>query len=574
MIFKLYKILSQGTFNFSGLAGDFKKGPKGIIKNILLILLAIYLLAVMVCMYTIYMIGAYKYLAGNGMQDFMPFISMMVALMVIMFFGFTSVASSYYTGTGEEFLMSLPLSAKQFFGAKFAVSFVSDAVFGVGMFAISSIVYGYNEGLLTNPLFYLGFIVAALAFSVTAVFVIYLLFILVLYFVPALRKRKVMTIVATALLIVFCMFYGFMNSSVSMSFSNPQFLNDNLGNAIDKLNSIGSGLPIFMYISGALKGKIIPILILAALGSLVLFVLVPLFANLYIKTLNGFSDVKTKKISSEKAEEVINKDVRSFSVFHALFWRDVRNVLREPAFFSNGPLFVFLFPVILCISFVIGFISSGNNIGELVTATQKKLLDVSPETLSSVKYFLALGGAAFTIFSGTFANIATTSFSREGKSLNDLKAMPLKFNMIIKAKFWHALLYVGIADVITINIIMAFYCILKLPFSLSDMIAVCVLMTLTAVSISVLLIIIDMFIDTVHPKLNWETPMAACKQNLNVLWSMLLTLLNVGFLIVLVALVLPKQMISLVILSVIYVIISAPVGAGYFRYAEKKLEDM
>ena len=33
MIFKLYKILSQGTFNFSGLAGDFKKGPKEIIKK-------------------------------------------------------------------------------------------------------------------------------------------------------------------------------------------------------------------------------------------------------------------------------------------------------------------------------------------------------------------------------------------------------------------------------------------------------------------------------------------------------------------------------------------------------------
>ena len=147
MIFKLYKILSQGTFNLSGLVGDFKKGPKGIIKSILLILLAIYLLAVMVGMYTIYMIGAYKYLAGNGMQDYMPFISMMVALMVIMFFGFTSVASSYYTGTGEEFLMSLPLSAKQFFGAKFAVSFVSDAVFGVGMFAIGSIVYGTTTEL-------------------------------------------------------------------------------------------------------------------------------------------------------------------------------------------------------------------------------------------------------------------------------------------------------------------------------------------------------------------------------------------------------------------------------------------
>ena len=100
----------------------------------------------------------------------------------------------------------------------FTFASVSDAVFGVGMFAISSIVYGYNEGLLTNPLFYLGFIVAALAFSVTAVFVIYLLFILVLYFVPALRKRKVMTIVATALLIVFNPFFCF--SRYSAHFHN------------------------------------------------------------------------------------------------------------------------------------------------------------------------------------------------------------------------------------------------------------------------------------------------------------------------------------------------------------------
>ena len=55
------------------------------------------------------------------------------------------------------------------------------------------------------------------------------------------------------LLVDFCMFYGFMNSSVSMPFSNPKFINDNLGKAIDKFNSINSNIPVFMYISGALK---------------------------------------------------------------------------------------------------------------------------------------------------------------------------------------------------------------------------------------------------------------------------------------------------------------------------------
>ena len=574
MIYKLFKILNHGSFNFSSLVEGFKKGPKGIFKSIFLCLFAIYVFVVMIGMYTLYMIGTYRYLAASGSQHYMPFITMMVALLIIMFFGFTSVASTYYTGTGEEFLMSLPLTPGQFFGAKFAVSFVSDAVMGIGMFTISSIVYGYNEGLLINPLFYIGFIITALAFSITAVFVIYLLFILVLYFIPALRKKKVMTIIATVLLIAFCMFYGLINSSVSMSFSNPQFMNDKIGSSIDKITDFGTKAPVFMYISGALNGKIIPILLLAVLGSLILFVLIPLAGKMYIKTLNGFSDVKSKKITAEKAEEVIKKDVRSVSVFHALFVRDIRNVVREPAFFSNGPLFVFLFPVIFLLSFGIGFFASGENIGDLINAIQMSILELPAESFDSIKYYAGLIAAAFTIFSGTFANLATTSFSREGKSLNDLKAMPLKFNMIIKVKFWHAMLYVGFADIISIIILAVAYSLLAVPISLFDFIEICFMMTLVAASISVLLIIIDMFIDTIHPKLNWETPIAASKQNFNVLWSMLLSMITIGLVIILLVFVLPKKMISLMILSIIFFIISAPVGAGYFRYAEKKLKEM
>ena len=574
MIYKLFKILNQGSYNFSGIFGEFKKGPKGIIKAIFLSILAIYVFGVMIGMYTMYMIGTYKYLAQSGNQQFMPFISMMVALMVIMFFGFTSVASTYYTGTGEEFLMSLPLTPAQFFGAKFAVSFVSDAIMGVGMFAISSFVYGYNEGLLTHPLFYLGFLVTALVFSITAVFIIYLLFILILYFIPALRKKKVMTVIATILLIAFCMFYGFLNSSVSISFSNMEFANERIGNSIDKIFELSSDIPFFMYISGALNGNVIPILILAAAGSLVIFVLVPLFGNMYIKSLNGFSDVKSKKITTEKAAEVIKKDVRSGSVFHALFMRDVRNVLREPAFFSNGPLFVFLFPVIFGISFVIGFVASGENIGEIVSELQLKMMEISPQQFVSIKYYVTLGFAAYTIFTGTFANIATTSFSREGKSLNDLKAMPVKFDMIVKVKFWHAMLYVGIADVISIILLSVFYSLIAVPVTFWEFVQMCLFMTLVAGSISILLIFIDMFIDTMNPKLNWETPMAACKQNFNVLWSMLLTMLTIALVVVLVIVVLPKKMNALLILSVIFIIISSPIGAGYFRYAEKRLKDL
>ena len=574
MLYRLYKLMNSGSNIFSGLLEGFKKGPKGIIKSLFLILFAIYVFGVMIGMYSFYMIATYKYLAASGNQQFMPLISMMIAVAIIMFFGFTSVASSYYTGTGEEFLMSLPLTPGQFFGTKFAVSFVSDAIMGLGMFAISSFVYGYNEGLLTNPLFYLGFLISAIAFSVASVFIIYLLFILVLYFIPALRKKKLLTIVATILIIIFCAFYGFLNSSVSISFSNPEFASEKVGGSIDKIYEFGSKTPVFMYIAGALNGKIIPILILAAITALILFVLVPLVGRMYIKSLNGFSDVKSKKISTEKAEEVINKDVRLLSIFQALLLRDYRNVVREPAFFSNGPLFVYLFPVIFAVSFSIGFIASGEGMGNLFAHIRESVAELGPELYEPVKYFTILIGGAYTIFSGTFANLATTAFSREGKALNDLKAMPVKFDMIVKVKFWHAFLYVGIADVITIILLTIAYNVLAFPIPVSDFIAMCILMTVFAAAVSALLIFIDMFIDTANPKLNWETPMAASKQNFNVLWSMLLSMLTVALLIILVIFVLPQKTISLVILTAIYAIISAPVGAGYFRYAEKRLKEM
>ena len=110
MLYKLFKLLNSSSLSASGVSINFKKGPKAIAKSILWILLFLYVFGVMIVMYSLYMIGTYKFLAANGNQQSMPLISMLVAVAVIMFFGFTSVASTYYTGKTEELIMSLPIS--------------------------------------------------------------------------------------------------------------------------------------------------------------------------------------------------------------------------------------------------------------------------------------------------------------------------------------------------------------------------------------------------------------------------------------------------------------------------------
>lgn len=574
LIVKLYKVMAANSNIFSQFTDGFKKGPKGIIKSVLLILLAIYLIGVMAGVYILSMINTYKVLAASGSTQYMPLISMLTALFVIMFFGFTTVAASYYSGNGEELLLTMPLTPAQFFAGKFCVAFVSDAIFGLAMFAISSIIYGYNEGLLTNPLFYIGFIVCAISFSVAAVFAIYFVLVVLLYFVPALRKRKLLSAISAVCIVVFAFGYSMVSTFVKDMMSNEQFAFSQVSGMVKTFTEIGTKASFLLYFSQALNGKIIPILILAAITAFIIFVGIPFTGKMYIKTLNGFSDIKTKKISATKAEEVIKNDVRSVSIFHAVFIRDIRNVLREPAFFTNGPLMVFLFPVIFAISFGVSFAARGQSLFEILQDLQLKAMEITSENMLTIKFYVTVILAAYTIFTGTFANLAATAFSREGKSLNNLKAMPIRSDIIIKAKFWHAMLYVGIADIISIIMLIVAANLFALPVAASEIIQMCIMFTIVSAVVSVLLIFIDMFIDTMNPKLVWDTPATATKQNWNVLLSMLLTIITSVFVSLLIVFVLPKKMVSFVILAAVMALIAAPVGAGYFKYAEKRISEM
>jgi hypothetical protein len=82
-----------------------------------------------------------------------------------------------------------------------------------------------------------------------------------------------------------------------------------------------------------------------------------------------------------------------------------------------------------------------------------------------------------------------------------------------------------------------------------------------------------MFIDTVNPKLQWENPTAAFKQNMNAVVS---TFIVMGFiaLMVLLIFVLPKNNIGFLIVAAIMLVIAAPLGVLYFKYAVKKIPKM
>ena len=187
MIFKLFRIFSSNLVSFENFFVGFKKGAKGIAKTILFGLLFLYLICCFGGMYTLTMYSTYNYLEMAGEPQFMPVVSVIFIFLMLIFFGITSVASNYFSNSGEEQFLSMPISPAEFFGAKFGVSFVTDAVLAIVLFMIANFIYAYKQGILGNPLLYVGILTAGIAISLFCIIMIYFLLIIPLYFFPVLR---------------------------------------------------------------------------------------------------------------------------------------------------------------------------------------------------------------------------------------------------------------------------------------------------------------------------------------------------------------------------------------------------
>jgi len=580
MTTSVFKIFASNLFSFNGMTDNIKKGWKGILKTVMFGILLLYVIAVFVIMYSTIMYSIYSSLCKAGTTNLMPVISVIAAVCVIFFLGCTSVASNYFTGNGEEQFLSMPITPAELFGAKFGVSVVSDSILGFSLFAISSAIYGYNEHLLANPLFYVGVIVTAATLCLLSIAVIYFVLIIVLYFIPSLRKKNFLTAVALALVMVFAVVYGYVNSQFGNMIGRMDTIADVeqmqvLANPIvNFFTNVDSKLSFLKFISNAINGKILPILVLLAISAFVIFCYIPLMGKLYVKTFNGFSDIKTKKLSTEKAEETI-REIKTNSVFKAFYLRDLRTVLREPTFFANGPLIIILLPVILTISMGFSlFMQGGESFSELKTQLVNKISNLTPEDFTKVKFYIILVATAIANFMGNSTSIASSSFSREGKSMYDLKAMPVTNLMLAKVKFWHAFTYVFVADIVISLYLVAIILILGLPFSSSVILEIVIMLVVINTATSLPIVIIDMFLDTANPKLTWENPIAAFKQNMNSVIGVFATMIIDGLFVILGIFVLPKSLVGLIILTAIFVVIGAPLGAGYFKYAEKRITQM
>ena len=221
-------------------------------------------------------------------------------------------------------------------------------------------------------------------------------------------------------------------------------------------------------------------------GVLVAFVLGPS----YVKSLEAFGETTARRgrlALGGKAGIFTRKQA-----LVSLVAREFRLMQREPMYFLNGPFIVVLMPVILAIM----YFAQGDKLHE-------KLASLLPLMGGPAGYLVP---AAFGAFLGSSTSITCTSVSRDARFIPWMRALPVAPGAYFGAKLIHAEFFSIFGTAVAIGTSMILFGTRGL-----DALAAIIL----SLGFSTAFNMIGLWLDTAWPRLSWDNPIAALKQNPN-----------------------------------------------------------
>ncbi|HOE09290.1 MAG TPA: hypothetical protein PLV89_10515 [Treponemataceae bacterium] len=574
----LLKLFLDNRFSLKDFLQNFRKGGKETGKNIAYIALFLYVAVVFGGMLFFYVTTLYGTFKEAGIQSFVLLLLSISATFLTLIFGFLQALSMYVTNSTEENLLALPLSPKSLFAAKFLQIYVIELLLGAAILLFGTGIYGFYEGLLTSPVFYITAITGSLTLPLIPITITFILLVAIFSAGKSALNKKVLTVISTVMLIGVMLGFNFFYQKSLQNLNDSAYILEmyESGN-FSIVNTIAAFYPPAQWYVSAITANnissILPILLLLTLPSALAFLCIVVLAKPYVKSIIGFNEESSKKMNKEEAREFLSTDIKSTPLFWAVFKRDILTVLKEPSFFFNGPFVIILLPVVMAIS-VLGTLPKDGLDGLRTVLSNFGTADFSQSQLELMFFIITGILSAMIVFMGTSTSISATAFSREGKGLAVLKALPIPVKTLLTAKIGHAMIYavfalllIGIPSLILLHFE-------ELHISSANIILIMSCTVLLSMSLCFLMHLLDIWIDTARPKLNWETPTSAFKQNLNSVISVFLSMGLIILLAVLAIFVLKKTMITLILLSCVILIGDIILWRVYVRWAEKRLAAM
>ncbi|MFS8501923.1 MAG: hypothetical protein FWJ59_09025 [Caldicoprobacter sp.] len=489
------------NFGISALRYRFTKEKKRIWEPILIGLSIILGGGSIIALYTVFLQGVYKGGQMLNSPELVLLIAILACQFMVFIFGIFYVISAFYFSNDIDLLVPLPLKPYHILVSKFIIITVNEYLVAWPVLLPAIIIYG--TGMRPGLMYWLKSLLVLLLTPVIPL-VLVSIFVLILMRVVSIRKnRDVMVVLGSLLGLLLGLTINYFAQKLPEG-NSQQFIQDMIVARADVIKLIGQRVPPSTWATYGLAMQTLEgwmYFILYLLISLTLFGLLMWLGNLFFyKGLLAGQEVNRgrKKLSAQSINAQLEK---ASSPVIALFLKEWKLFLRTPVYAMNGLAGMIMVPFLI----LMPFIARAEEMKALLTQIRQ------PQFAMQV----TLGSAGLVLFASSINIVACTSISREGKTFWISKMIPVPARQQVTAKLLHSMAISGIGVVVTTAVIG-----IALKLSIIRMFTIFILCLLG----NVLLNALNLLIDLLHPRLEWDNPQEAVKQNLNGLFSILFTL--------------------------------------------------
>ena len=421
---------------------------------------------------------------------------------------FSAINLLYYS-KDNEYILPLPLKPSQIVIAKTNVLLVTEYFIVAILGLIPLSIYG----ILTyaNILYYIEMVIVLLIFPIIPILISSLLVLIVMSFAKFTKNRNRFQLIATILIlvIVFVASFAMGNTDSSPEELVQMVMKANgmvelvknafptLGMAIESLTNVNIGI------------QLLNIMLLIATTAIIYALYVLVGQKLYLKGAVG--NLSSGKKNKKKIDE--KKAFKNSTIFKTYVGKEFKILLRNPIFFMQCVLPAILFPILIIGMTILGINeeSNGQTIDFANMFTNKTSIYIGIGILCVIQFFLM------------FIYISVTAISRDGQNASFMKYIPVKYMKQIDYKVMPNIIMTSIMSIITVIIA---------GILIKADILYLLLILITSIIMGVFQSYVLIIVDLKKPKLEWNSEYAVVKQNMNLIWSVVISLISITVLII------------------------------------------
>lgn len=434
----------------------------------------------------------------------------LILLMTIGFTLFQSIFSSinvlYFT-KDSEYILPLPLKPSEIILARTNVIIIMEYIVELIISLVPLIIYGVMTG--AGVIYYITMLIALILIPIFPVLLISTIVMFVMSFSKIVRNKNRFQLIATVIVLIFSVVPGMSFSTFDEEITQEQMI-QLVMQANGLVDLIKGYFPTLAPLTTALTTTslfevLISILETIGISFIALIIYVFIAEKIYFKGLVGnlFSGNKKKgKVDLSK------NNFRNSKLYKSYIGKEFKLLFRNPIFLMQCLVPAVLIPIIMIGIFALNFKDiSQEELQEITSLIPTDTLVVVSVILGIIQFFFM------------FSYISITAISRDGNNAVFMKYAPVSLYKQYMYK---------IAPNYIINTIMIILTLVMLQYFLKMHLITLALIFVISMVMSALQSILMLIIDLKKPKLEWDSEYAVVKQNMNLMYPMILSLVNIG----------------------------------------------